>query len=82
MDRAYAAAALHYGFDCKGCERNCCDERFFHYTIAEQAFLAKGLDSLDPGGKDELFRRADEVMHQYGLQDASSHERVPCPLIP
>ncbi len=81
MDRAYADAAHYYGFHCKGCDRNCCEERFYHYTSAEHIFLAYGLACLGQEAKTDIFSRADEVMRLYQLQDASLQAgRAICPL--
>ena len=81
MDSAYADAAHYYAFHCKGCDRSCCEERFYHYTGAEHIFLAYGLASLEQEVKTGIFKRADEVMRLYQLHDAS-HEagRAICPL--
>ena len=81
MDKAYSDAAHYYAFHCKGCDRNCCQERFYHYTAAEHVFLAHGLASLGQKTKTGIFLRADEVMLQYRLHDASNQaERAICPL--
>ena len=46
MDRAYAGAAAHYGFDCRGCSDNCCRTLFYHYTVLEYLYLIKGWTGL------------------------------------
>jgi len=81
MDLAYADAADYYAFHCKGCDRNCCEERFYHYTGAEHIFLAHGLACLGHDVKTGIFSRAYEVMRQYQLHDASLQAgRAICPL--
>jgi len=81
IDKAYAEAARYYGFDCKGCDRNCCKEFFCHYTLAEYMFLMHGLALLEQEDKRALFRRAEEVKQWYRLHDAARQsERVMCPL--
>ncbi len=81
IDKAYADAALHYGFACRGCVRNCCEERFYHYTLTEYLFLRSGVALLEREEKSALFRRAEEVIRLYRLHDAlQQHERVMCPL--
>jgi len=81
MDKAYSEAAHYYAFHCKGCDRNCCEERFYHYTGAEHIFLAYGLASLGQEAKAGIFSRADEVMRQYQMHDASHQAgRAICPL--
>ena len=81
MDRAYADAADHYAFHCSGCDCNCCEERFYHYTGAEHIFLAYGLACLGHDVKTGIFSRADEAMRLYQLHDASLEAgRAVCPL--
>ena len=81
MDSAYADAAHYYAFHCSGCDRNCCEERFYHYTSAEHIFLAYGLAFLGQEARTGIFSRADEVMRLYQLHDASLQAgRVICPL--
>ena len=81
MDRAYADAADYYAFHCKGCDRNCCEERFYHYTGAEYIYLAYGLASLAHDVKTGIFGRADETMRLYQLQDELLQGgRAICPL--
>ena len=46
MDRAYSLAAAHYGFNCTGCENNCCYTHFYHYTNLEYGYILKGYRSL------------------------------------
>lgn len=48
MDRAYDAAASHYGFSCTGCADNCCLTRFYHHTTIEYAYLLSGFMGLSP----------------------------------
>jgi hypothetical protein len=81
MDSAYTEAAHYYAFHCSGCDRNCCEERFYHYTSAEHIFLAYGLACLGQEARTGIFSRADEVMRQYRLHDASYQAgRTICPL--
>lgn len=81
IDSAFSDAANSYVFSCKGCERNCCEERFYHYTLAEHISLKNGVASLGQEAREEIFRRAEEVMRLYRLHDASRHpERLLCPL--
>jgi hypothetical protein len=81
MDRAYAGAADYYAFHCKGCDRSCCEERFYHYTGAEHIFLAYGIASLGQDVKTGIFLRADEVARLNQLDDASHQGgRAICPL--
>jgi hypothetical protein len=81
MDRAYSDAAHYYAFHCKGCDHNCCQERFYHYTGAEHIYLAHGLATLGPEARTGIFSRADEVMRLYQLRDASLQGgRAVCPL--
>lgn len=81
MDTSYRKTALHYGFECAGCRKNCCEERFYHYTLAEHMYLADGIESLETETKREIVSRAEEVLQIYGLHDLKGIvRRVMCPL--
>lgn len=74
MDRAYGEAMAFYGFDCNGCQENCCRTYFFHYTIAEYLYLIRGLSTLDGGLQEEIIRRAQE------MGNPGQKENYLCPL--
>lgn len=81
MDAAYAKAAESYGFRCSGCSESCCEERFYHYTLAEHLYLIEGMSSLDRETAGEVLVRAEDAVGLYRLHDLQGRpERVPCPL--
>lgn len=81
MDAAYARAAEFYGFRCNGCSESCCEERFYHYTLAEHLYLIEGVRSLDTDEACEILVRAEDVAGLYRLHDLQGGpERVLCPL--
>jgi len=81
MDRSCAEAAAHYGFECSGCDDNCCEERFYHYTLAEHIYLMDGVGYLEEEMRREIFARAEEVIQIYRLHDSKGIiRRVMCPL--
>jgi Fe-S-cluster containining protein len=81
MDKDYSEAAAYYGFSCAGCENNCCEERFYHYTIIEHLYILEGIKSLDGTKQKDVFERAEEVIQIYGLHDQKGIvRRVFCPL--
>ena len=47
MDQKYQEAAAYYGFNCKGCEDNCCLTRFYHYTLIEYLYIKEGFHCLE-----------------------------------
>ena len=61
MDRRYGIAAQSYGFQCQGCEDNCCRTRFYHYTYLEYLFIRRGFDNLDAPGQSAIRAKAEEV---------------------
>lgn len=65
MERAYDELSGHYGFDCKGCEDNCCTQRFYHHTLTEHYYLLKGLNGADKGLAREILSRAKTVTGTY-----------------
>jgi len=81
MDRSYDIAAQSYGFQCRGCEDNCCRTRFYHHTYLEYLFLRQGFDSLDASQQRELHKEADNVCRQTELADNQGRAvRLMCPL--
>jgi Fe-S-cluster containining protein len=81
MDAAYAGAAERYGFRCSGCSESCCEERFWHYTLAEHLYLIEGMGSLNTDTVGDMLVRAEEAIRLYCLHDAQGRsERVLCPL--
>lgn len=60
MDEAYRASAEKSGFVCRGCDDNCCQSLFYHYTLLEYAYLQKGLKGLSQKDRDQIFKRAEE----------------------
>ncbi|MFH0730813.1 MAG: hypothetical protein V2B19_31290 [Pseudomonadota bacterium] len=81
MDRLYAEAASHYGFQCTGCRDNCCQTRFYHHTVIEYLYLMKGVDQLPPDTRDAARQIAGRVVEGTRLADQSSQKhRFMCPL--
>lgn len=81
MGKAYERAASCYGFSCKGCEENCCEERFYHHTLSEVLCLFRGLQALDDVKRNEIFDRARQVADLYKMHDREGQaRRIMCPL--
>ncbi len=81
MDKAYNEAVSYYGFECSGCNENCCEERFYHYTLIENIYLIEGFKTLDVETRKDLVVTSEEVIHIYGLHDLKAIvRRVMCPL--
>jgi hypothetical protein len=58
MDQKYREAAEYYGFNCKGCEDNCCLTRFYHYTLVEYFFIKEGFFCLEEKKQAEVKQRS------------------------
>ena len=58
MDQKYQEAADYYGFNCKGCEDNCCLTRFYHYTLVEYLYLKEGFYCLENKKQVEVKQRS------------------------
>jgi hypothetical protein len=58
MDQKYLETADYYGFNCKGCEDNCCLTRFYHHTIVEYFFIKEGFFRLDEKKQVEVKQRS------------------------
>lgn len=81
MDRAYAKVAALYGFDCGGCEENCCTQRFYHYTLTEHYYLHKGLRAAGPARSTVVLEKARKVVGSYS-EELKSGRILPlmCPV--
>ena len=81
MDRKYGIAAQSYGFQCRGCEDNCCQTRFYHHTYLEYLLIRKGFDNLDSSDRSAIWAKAEEVCRQTELADDKGVPvRLMCPL--
>lgn len=58
MDQKYQEAAEYYGFNCKGCEDNCCLTRFYHYTLIEYLYIKEGFHCLENKKQVEVKQRS------------------------
>ena len=81
MDRKYGKAADHYGFQCRGCQDNCCLTRFYHHTFLEYLFVLKGLNTLGPSLQHTILAEAESVCRQTKAADEDGLPvRLMCPL--
>ena len=81
MDQAYQETAIRYGFVCPGCTDNCCETRFYHFTLLEYLLLRKGFSTLDADTRNRLGALAGEVCRLHQAADAAGDPvRVMCPL--
>lgn len=81
MDQAYDQVAGAYGFQCRGCEDNCCYSRFYHHTLLEYAYLHQGIHTLSPDRRDAVLERARQVVDANQREDRTgTSERMICPL--
>ncbi len=81
MDLKYIEAAAYYGFNCTGCEDNCCLTRFYHHTVLEYLYLLEGFHNLDPEEQTEIKDRALKVKRKSIEADKKGKPvRRMCPL--
>lgn len=81
MDSEYKAAADHYGFNCDGCQDNCCQTRFYHHTMVEYLYVFEGLKMLTPKKQTQVKLRAVNVVDETAkVQDKAETMRLMCPL--
>jgi len=81
MDLKYSESAAYYGFNCTGCEDNCCLTRFYHYTVLEYLYILEGFNHLDTEKQMKIKARALKVRRK--LIEASrkgKRHRQMCPL--
>ena len=81
MDLKYSKAADYYGFNCTGCEDNCCLTRFYHFTISEYLYILEGFDKLNAEKQTDIRARALEVTRKTLEADRKGKPvRLMCPL--
>lgn len=81
MAAAYAELALRLDFSCQGCEDNCCDSYFQHYTYLEWAYLWEGLTALPEEQRQRYLHRARENAQACATAFARGERpTVMCPL--
>lgn len=81
MDASYAVAADRSGFECRGCEDNCCLTRFYHHTLVEVAGLFAGYRQLPEAQRRLVTKRARDYCHALNANDKShGMQRQLCPL--
>ena len=81
MDQKYREAADYYGFQCSGCEDNCCFTRFHHYTLLEYLYIMQGYRLLDRRKQVEVQRRAFDVCRETERADKNGDAvRLMCPV--
>jgi Fe-S-cluster containining protein len=81
MDRKYGIAAQSYGFQCRGCQDNCCLTRFYHHTYLEYLLIHRGFDNLDLPDQHAIRAKAEEVRRQTELADNNGVPvQLMCPL--
>ncbi|WP_319523110.1 hypothetical protein [uncultured Desulfosarcina sp.] len=81
MDAAYDAVAGQYGFQCNGCEDNCCRTRFYHHTLIEYLYLMEGMSALDADTAGKILLRARQVCEKMADTDRQGKAfRMMCPL--
>lgn len=81
MDEKYALATNFYGLHCRGCQNNCCETLFYHHTYLEFFYLKKGFSSLPSQVREDVLKRAGNVVHK--TMDANAKigkMRIMCPL--
>lgn len=78
MDYEYDIAANQYGFNCRGCEDNCCLTRFYHHTLLEYLYLREGYRYLSEDIKKKITASAKQVVNKYNR--SQDQIRVMCPL--
>lgn len=81
MDQAWDRVAASAGFQCNGCEDNCCRTLFYHHTLIEYRFLKEGLSRLAAGDLKKIRQRADKAIRLTEQAQISGElPRAMCPL--
>lgn len=86
IDNAWNQVARKYGFQCNGCEDNCCLSLFFHHTHAEASFLQFGFQALPFQDREHIFSLSRDYCRRTFSKTAENHyppasKKIPCPLL-
>jgi Fe-S-cluster containining protein len=80
MDHEYETISGKYGFECRGCEDNCCRTRFHHHTFIEYYYIRKGFEILSREQQQRIRRTAstvDQIHSIAGRKEQSAKEMCP-----
>lgn len=81
IDEKYQEAANHYGFQCSGCDENCCMTHFYHHTHIEFFYIVKGFKTLSSGIKKDILSQATLVQERIEKDNSRTEpSRLMCPL--
>lgn len=81
MDTAWDETAVTYGFQCNGCEDNCCRSLFFHHTQVEKAYLVHGFEKLDIALKTSILENAEQYIEQtFDRSGNAESKKILCPV--
>lgn len=81
MDDAYSKISQAHGFQCQGCEENCCETWFFHHTLCEFLYIARGCRSLSAEQLEEARRRSADILATVRRGGGTLDDyKVMCPL--
>jgi len=86
MDKTWNRVAQQYGFQCNGCEENCCLSLFFHHTHAEVSFLQFGFQTLPRKDQKHILGLSRDYCRQTFSETEGNHnqptsQKAPCPLL-
>lgn len=81
MDNQWDKTALLYGFECNGCDDNCCETEFYHHTLIEKAYLIHGFNQLPLPSVILAKKRAQKVCTKSNIAAKKGVViRIMCPL--
>jgi Fe-S-cluster containining protein len=81
IDEQYRQKADYYGFNCRGCDDNCCRTLFFHHTYIEFFYLMEGVDNLPPDIRKSLYEKAKAAKRKIAeMNQKEEPYRLMCPL--
>jgi|Deesub1362B_J571_1020462.scaffolds.fasta_scaffold00298_3 Fe-S-cluster containining protein len=81
LDSAYTEIADSYGFTCEGCEDNCCQSVFLHYTLVEHLYLLEGFRTLPEELRKDIIERAYKYNEAYcRVSRPEENLKLFCPL--
>ncbi|MCP3901294.1 MAG: hypothetical protein GY707_16435 [Desulfobacteraceae bacterium] len=80
MDKAFDKAALHYDFECNGCEDNCCKSFFYHHTFIEKDYLLNKANDFSHDKQIALKKSAELYLDVISSESIEKKNKPVCPL--
>jgi len=79
VDQQYNEVAQKYGFQCTGCQDNCCETLFYHHTYLEYGYIIEGVLELSNTLAKEIINRSKLYCIEHNMSNQQPF-RMMCPI--